>query len=206
MQEPREETQTFPFLWTLGWRAPTAKVTFTSISEAVETLPTFYREYFVAVMTFPSHSSFWGLSFFLPHVSLHHGHMSLVLPFLIPWYWDHLLYRKDKTSKQKRNQWNWKQEINRGKDGLKSCFFERSTKLMCLGFPGGSDGKESACNAGYLGSILVSGRSPGEGNGNTLQYTCLENPKDEGAWWATVHRVAKSQTQLSDFYFTSQSG
>ena len=88
----------------------------------------------------------------------------------------------------------------------KAAFLKRSTKLMCLGFPGGSDGKESACNAGYLGSILVSGRSPGEGKGNTLQYTCLEKPKDEGAWWATVHRVAKSQTQLSGFYFTSQSG
>ena len=51
----------------------------------------------------------------------------------------------------------------------------------------GSDGKESACNAGDLGSILGSGRSPGEQNGNTLQYSCLENPMDRGAWWATVH-------------------
>ena len=46
------------------------------------------------------------------------------------------------------------------------------------------------------------GRSPGEGNGNPLQYSCLENPKDRGAWWATVHGVAKSQTRLSDFTFT----
>ena len=58
------------------------------------------------------------------------------------------------------------------------------------GFPGGSDGKESACNAGDLGSIPVSGRSPGEGNGNPLQYSCLENPT-EGAWWATVHGVTE---------------
>ena len=59
--------------------------------------------------------------------------------------------------------------------------------------------KASACNAGDLGSIPGSGRSPGEGNGNPLQYSCLENPMDGGAWRATVHRVAKSRTQLSDF-------
>ena len=66
------------------------------------------------------------------------------------------------------------------------------------GFPGGSDGKESACNVGDLGSIPGSGRSPGEGNGYALQYSCLENPMDREAWWATVHGVAKNQTQLSD--------
>ena len=53
-----------------------------------------------------------------------------------------------------------------------------------FGFPGGSDDKESACSAGDLGLILGSGRSPEEGNGNTLQYSCLENPMDRGAWWA----------------------
>ena len=74
--------------------------------------------------------------------------------------------------------------------------------MPTVGFPGGSDSKESACNAGDLGSIPGSGRSPGEGNGNPLQYSCLENPIDGGAWWATVHRVAKSQTRLSDFTFT----
>ena len=62
-----------------------------------------------------------------------------------------------------------------------------------------SDGIESACNARDLGSNPRSGRSPGEGNGNPLQYSCLENPMDRGAWRATVHGVAKSQTQLSDF-------
>ena len=56
-----------------------------------------------------------------------------------------------------------------------------------------------AYNAGDLGLIPESGRSSGEGNGNPLQYSCLENPMDRGAWWATVHGVAKSQTQLSDF-------
>ena len=60
-------------------------------------------------------------------------------------------------------------------------------------------GKASVCNAGDPGSIPGLGRSPGEGNGNPLQYSCLENPMDGGAWWATVLRVAKSQTRLSDF-------
>ena len=54
--------------------------------------------------------------------------------------------------------------------------------------------KESACNAGDPGSILGSGTSPGEGNDNPLQYTCLENPMDRGTWWATVHGVTESQT------------
>ena len=63
-----------------------------------------------------------------------------------------------------------------------------------MGFPSGSDGKESACNAGDLGSILGSGRSPGEGNCNPLQYSCLGNYMDGGSWWATVRGVAKIQT------------
>ena len=65
-----------------------------------------------------------------------------------------------------------------------------------MGFPGGSDGKVSACNGG---SIPGSGRSPGEGNGNPLQYSCLENSMERGALEATVHGVAKSRTGLSDF-------
>ena len=56
-----------------------------------------------------------------------------------------------------------------------------------FGFPGGSEVKVSACNAGDLSSIPGSERSPGEGNGNPLQYSCLENTMDRGAWWATVH-------------------
>ena len=71
------------------------------------------------------------------------------------------------------------------------CFIE-------LGFPGGPDCKESTWNAGDLGSIPGSGRSHGEGNDNPLQYFCLENSMDRGAWYATVHGVAKSQTQLSN--------
>ena len=69
---------------------------------------------------------------------------------------------------------------------------------MYMGFPGGSDGKESACSARDLGEIPGSGRSPREGNDNPLQYSCLENPRDRGAWQATVHGVAKSWTRLSD--------
>ena len=74
-------------------------------------------------------------------------------------------------------------------------------------FPGGSEVKASACNAGDLGLSPGSGRFPGEGNGNPLQCSCLENPMDGGAWWAAVHGVAKSQTRLSDFtFFLSYSG
>ena len=65
-------------------------------------------------------------------------------------------------------------------------------------FPGGSEGKESACNVGDLGSIPGSRKSPGGGNANPLQYSCLENCIDRGAWCATVHGVAKSLTQLND--------
>ena len=62
---------------------------------------------------------------------------------------------------------------------------------MYMGFPHSSVGKESACSAGDRGSVLGLGRSPGEGNGNPLQYSCLENPMDKGAWQATVHGVAR---------------
>ena len=66
------------------------------------------------------------------------------------------------------------------------------------GIPCGSDGKESTCNAGDLGLVPESGRCPGEGNGNPLQYSCLQNPMDRGDWQATVHGVAKSRAQLRD--------
>ena len=67
-----------------------------------------------------------------------------------------------------------------------------------MGFPGGSEGIESASNAGEMDSIPGSGRAPGEGNGNPLHYSCLENSMDRGASQATVHGVAKSQTGVSD--------
>ena len=63
-----------------------------------------------------------------------------------------------------------------------------------MDFPGGSEGKASAYDAGDPGSIPGWGRSPGEGNGNPLQYSCLENTMDGGAWWATVYGVTNSQT------------
>ena len=68
-----------------------------------------------------------------------------------------------------------------------------------LKFSGGSEGKESACNVGDLGLIPESGRFPGEGHGNPLQYSYLENPMDRGAWRAIVHGVTK-ETKLSDSY------
>ena len=63
-----------------------------------------------------------------------------------------------------------------------------------LGFPGGSEGKESTCHPEALGSIPGLGRSPGGGHGYPLQYSCREKPMDRGAWWSTVHGAAKSQT------------
>ena len=75
---------------------------------------------------------------------------------------------------------------------------DRLPTPVFLGFPGGSDCKESACNAGDLGMIPGLGRSPGGRHGNPLWYSCLENPMDRGACWATVHGVTKSRTQLSD--------
>ena len=77
--------------------------------------------------------------------------------------------------------------------------------LLNLSFPCGSDGKESACNVGDPGLIPRSGRSPGEGNGNPLQQSYLENPMDGGAWCFTVHGVTNSWTPLCDFtYFLFQ--
>ena len=78
--------------------------------------------------------------------------------------------------------------------------------MLSLSFPGGSDGKASAYNAGDPGPIPGLERSPGEGNGNPLQYSCLENPTDGGgAWYAIVPGVAKSRTLLSNFTFLSLS-
>ena len=76
--------------------------------------------------------------------------------------------------------------------GWQSCSFQTS------GFPGGSAVKNPCANAGDVGVIPESGRSPGEGNGNPLQYSCQGNPKDRGDWWAIVHGVTKSQRPLSD--------
>ena len=69
---------------------------------------------------------------------------------------------------------------------------DRLPAPVFLGFPGGTDGKESTCNAGDLDLTPGLGRSPGEGKGYPLQYSCLENPMDRRAWWAVVHRVTES--------------
>ena len=82
--------------------------------------------------------------------------------------------------------WIWK--IHRTRDRLLTPVF--------LVFPCGSDGKESTYNTGDPGSIPRSRRSPGEGNGNPLHYSCLENPRDGGAWWAVVYGVTQSRTWL----------
>ena len=72
--------------------------------------------------------------------------------------------------------------------------------LALLGFPGGTAGKESASSEGDLGSVPELGRSPAEGNGNALQYSCPDISMDRGAWWARVHGITKTQTQLNDFH------
>ena len=73
--------------------------------------------------------------------------------------------------------------------------------FLDLGFSSGSNGKESACNVGDPGLIPGSGRSPGEGNGNPLQDSCLENSMDRGAWWATVHEKESNTTEILHFFF-----
>ena len=81
-----------------------------------------------------------------------------------------------------------------------ACAHLRPSEMRVLEITKGSDGKDSPCSSGDPGSISRSGRCPGEGNGNPLQYSGLENPTDRGAWWATVHRVAKNQTRLSNIH------
>ena len=98
------------------------------------------------------------------------------------------LHQKNKTKQNKKTQSTHSYQV----DTEHSLGFTKiGTKL---GFPGGSKDKASACNLGDLGLIPGLGRSPGEGNGNPLQHSCLENPMDRGAWWVTVHGVSKSWT------------
>ena len=104
-------------------------------------------------------------------------------------------------------RWGWKEEfVLNCKDlyteyigvwNLSVIYFSKwSHATPEVDFPGGSDGKEYACNVGNLSSIPRSGKSPGEENGNSLQYSCLENSMDRGACWARVPGVTQSQTQL----------
>ena len=91
-----------------------------------------------------------------------------------------------------------KEEAGRTLHNENSNQVNMSPRPTTLSFPECSDGKESPCNARDPGSVPGSGRSFGDGNGYLLQYSCLEKSMDRGAWWATVHRVAKSRTRLSD--------
>ena len=84
--------------------------------------------------------------------------------------------------------------------------FNSLMDVSLTSFPGGSEVKASACSEEDPGSVPGLGRSPGEGNGSPLQYSCLENPMDGGAWQATVHGVAKSRTRLRDFTFMDYLG
>ena len=100
---------------------------------------------------------------------------------------------------QHGNLWTLSQLFSPYRRNKDLSFFD--PPLTHIDFLGGSDGKASVYNAGGLGSIPGWGRSPGKGNGNPLQYCCMENPMDGGAQWATVHGVTKSQTQLSNFTY-----
>ena len=92
----------------------------------------------------------------------------------------------------------WHHLVTVNSAGSKGCDCQHSlcSIWVLISFPGGSDGKEYACNVGDLGLIPELGRSPGGGHGNPLQYPCLENPTDRGAWQAIVQGLAKSQIQL----------
>ena len=97
---------------------------------------------------------------------------------------------------------SWKKQESSRKTSVcevaQSCPTLGNPWTVALGFPSGSVVKNPPANTGDAGSIPGSGISPGEGNGDPLQYSCLENPMDRGAWWAIVHGIAESQTQLGD--------
>ena len=113
--------------------------------------------------------------------------------------------RQDLATEQQQLMWVDVESVTQSevsqKEKNKYCILIRIYRIQ--DFPGSSDGKASVYNAGDPGSIPGLGRSAGEGNGNPLQYYCLENPMDRGAWQATVHGVAKSWTRLSDFTIES---
>ena len=124
----------------------------------------------------------------------------------------HKIFRKieKEGTHSKRSILPWCQKQTR--ECVQSCFShvwlsatlwtiacQASLSMDSPGFPGGSDGKSVCQQCGRPGIDPWAGKIPREGNGNPLQYSCLDNPTDGGAWWATVHGVAKSQTRLSDF-------
>ena len=114
----------------------------------------------------------------------------------------HALRRHSRPTGPSHKQiWSWQVTVPSLAFGLGILVWISSYFFLSPVFPGGSEVKVSACNAGDPGSNPGSGRSPGEGNCNPLQYSCLESHMDRGAWWATVHGVAKSWTRLSNFTF-----
>ena len=130
-----------------------------------------------------------------------HRILYIYVKYILKKEWRQLEYR-DKLGDYARN-------LGRC-DALLSTMLEKkiewlySRKALKIEFPGGSDGKESACNAADPGSMLGSKRSLGEGHGNLLQYSCLEGSMDRGAWRATVHGFTKSQTGLSNWHLHFQ--
>ena len=124
---------------------------------------------------------------------------------LIKFTISHCLKRRQRETNKRKNY--SVSHRKRRKEGSEAWFpglwvgkihWRRLSTPVFLGFPCSSAGKESTCNAGDLDSIPGLGRSPGEGKGYPVQYSGLENSTNGGAWWATVHRVTKSQTQLRD--------
>ena len=105
---------------------------------------------------------------------------------------------KDFKTDHLRDKETYYQRQSISEEKVSSYQREKLISSFCTGFPGGSEVKASACKVGDLGSIPGSGRSPGERNGNPLQYSCLGSPMDRGAWQTTVHGVTNSQTQQSD--------
>ena len=115
------------------------------------------------------------------------------------WICSWLNHKKDLMGIQNWSDIFFQVDMNQFRDFWGSCFFRRFSVCLKLaaGFPGGSavkKKKKSTCITGSSGSFPELGRSPGEGNGNPLQYSCLENPMDGEAWWATVHEVAETDT------------
>ena len=135
----------------------------------------------------------WQRTSTQPKKSLGWPEDALVLPYCPAARSGVLLFHFKDSHRQYINGWAWL-------CSNKALFFKMGCRLIWPAstwpastvFPGGSDSKESACNLGDLGYIPGSGIYPGEGNGNPLQHSCLENSMNRGAWWAIVHGVAKS--------------
>ena len=137
---------------------------------------------------YPKSLKLWFLSFISLFPFRFHNEMSC-------WYPLHLMWKEVKFPMIfLKNTPYYSIDFHWWRKWLKTNYWNNliSITLVIVGFPGGSDSKESACNAGDLGSVSGSGRSPGEGSGYPLYYFCLENPVDRGAWRPRVPGVAKT--------------